>query len=326
MRLVGKSMAMREQNVEVDISFTADKKKGPDLSLTFVSLDCHSKLEANLLSEMSQVANNNNGHRHKTGFNTLLVITSVVLLHLIAIIVINHLWTRVIPIAKKVAAPKIQSYLYQIPKNASEQVMQVGSHIDSQAKVAQTVNQQENKATAAIVQPEPKLVPENANQATEQVKSAVMAPPVSSPSQKMSQELIQKSGKELGQKANRSSQFTQSYLAKQRANELDALVINSANQYTRKRSLSEMDADMQELVFLEVETYSKVSITDHRLDPNRIVRQGDTCYRIVKVPTQINPHAENLGYPFNCGGDKIKKAINDVISARLEKRMVSKNR
>ncbi|ABZ76464.1 hypothetical protein Shal_1899 [Shewanella halifaxensis HAW-EB4] len=321
-------MAMLEQNVEVDISFTADKKEGPDLSLTFASLDCHSKLEVNLLSEscllseMSQVADYNNGHRHKTGFNTLLVITSVFLLHLIAIIVINHLWTRAIPIAKKVVAPKIQSYLYQIPKNASEQVMQVGghvdNHVDSQAKVEQTVNQQENKETAAIVQPETKWVPVNANQANEQVKSAVMAPLVSSPTQSLNQR--------IGQKTSRPSQFTQSYLAKQRANKLDDLVIDSANQYTRKRSLSEMDADMQELVFLEVDKYSKVSITDHRLDPNRIVRLGDTCYRIVKVPTQINPYAENLGYPFNCGGDKIKKAINDAISARLEKRMVSKNR
>lgn len=57
---------------------------------------------------------------------------------------------------------------------------------------------------------------------------------------------------------------------------------------------------------------------DSALDPNRIVKVGSTCYRVVKTPTQLNPNAENLGFPFKCGQTDDERLLDASLKARIQ--------
>lgn len=118
--------------------------------------------------------------------------------------------------------------------------------------------------------------------------------------------------------------FTQRYFERQREQALDDLVLEQANQYTKRSNLSEMSPEMEVLIVPNADDFSGPTSLDLELDPNRIVRKGDTCYRVVKVGTQINPYAENLGFPFNCSGKKMNQEIDDAIKAQLDKMMVKR--
>ena len=91
--------------------------------------------------------------------------------------------------------------------------------------------------------------------------------------------------------------FTQRYFERQREQALDDLVLEQANHYSKRSNLSEMSPEMEVLIVPNADDFSGPTSLDLELDPNRIVRKGDTCYRVVKVGTQINPYAENLGFP-----------------------------
>ncbi|MCZ4338685.1 hypothetical protein [Shewanella colwelliana] len=119
------------------------------------------------------------------------------------------------------------------------------------------------------------------------------------------------------------NQMTGDYLHRQRQNALEQLITKQANRYTQPRSLSVMDGDMIELVLPQVDEFSNALSLDSRVDPNRIVKHGDTCYRIVSVATPINPYAENIGYPFKCGGDNVKQALKKALDERLTKMALS---
>lgn len=115
------------------------------------------------------------------------------------------------------------------------------------------------------------------------------------------------------------SLFTQQYFERQREQALDALVIEQADKFTRKSNMSEMSPEMEVLFVPNADDFGGTTSLDLPLDPNRIVRKGDTCYRVVQVGTQVNPNAENLGFPINCSGKKINQAIDDAIQSRLNK-------
>ena len=84
-------------------------------------------------------------------------------------------------------------------------------------------------------------------------------------------------------------------------------------------SLSELTPEMFDIEIIEIEDKRQATTLDHRLDPNRIMKHGDTCYRIVPLPTQINPHAEGLGFAEPCDSARMKKALNKAIQNRLSK-------
>ncbi len=107
------------------------------------------------------------------------------------------------------------------------------------------------------------------------------------------------------------------YMVRYRQSRLDELVERAANNAIQKKSMSEMDGEMRGLVLPKENEYETAITLDSKLDPNRIVKIGDTCYRVVSVATPINPHGENLGFPFKCGGDKVKQAINDSLDKHL---------
>ncbi|MGI2208402.1 hypothetical protein ACROAD_08955 [Shewanella baltica] len=118
------------------------------------------------------------------------------------------------------------------------------------------------------------------------------------------------------------SLFTQQYFERQREQALDDLVIKQADKFTRKSNMSEMSPEMEVLFVPNADDFGGTTSLDLPLDPNRIVRKGDTCYRVVRLGTQINPNAENLGFPINCSGKKINQAIDDAIQSRLNKMML----
>ncbi|MDT3272731.1 hypothetical protein Q4Q54_04440 [Shewanella sp. SP2S2-4] len=118
------------------------------------------------------------------------------------------------------------------------------------------------------------------------------------------------------------SLFTQQYFERQREQGLDDLVIEQADKFTRKSNMSEMSPEMEVLFVPNADDFGGTTSLDLPLDPNRIVRKGDTCYRVVQVGTQVNPYAENLGFPFDCSGKKINQAIDDAIQSRLNKMML----
>ncbi|MDT3308207.1 hypothetical protein [Shewanella vaxholmensis] len=118
------------------------------------------------------------------------------------------------------------------------------------------------------------------------------------------------------------SLFTQQYFERQREQELDDLVIEQADKFTRKSNMSEMSPEMEVLFVPNADDFGGTTSLDLPLDPNRIVRKGDTCYRVVQVGTQVNPYAENLGFPFGCSGKKINQAIDDAIQSQLNKMML----
>ncbi|QSX38822.1 hypothetical protein [Shewanella sedimentimangrovi] len=109
------------------------------------------------------------------------------------------------------------------------------------------------------------------------------------------------------------------FIADKNAQALETLGQEYADRKTIPGGMSEMLPDMEVLEVPNADDIYKPSTLDHRLDPNRIIKKGDTCYRIVKVPTPLNPHAENPGFPFNCGGDKVKQAIKEGINRHLER-------
>lgn len=118
------------------------------------------------------------------------------------------------------------------------------------------------------------------------------------------------------------SLFIQQYFERQREQALDDLVIEQADKFTRKSNMSEMSPEMEVLFVPNADDFGGTTSLDLPLDPNRIVRKGDTCYRVVQVGTQVNPYAENLGFPFDCSGKKINQAIDDAIQSRLNKMML----
>ncbi|MEZ9141549.1 MULTISPECIES: hypothetical protein [unclassified Shewanella] len=102
---------------------------------------------------------------------------------------------------------------------------------------------------------------------------------------------------------------------------LNTLISQQAHLATSKSgaSLSELTPEMFDIEIIEIEDKRQATTLDHRLDPNRIMKHGETCYRIVPLPTQINPHAEGLGFAEPCDSAKMKKVLGKAIQNRLSK-------
>ncbi|MDO6679920.1 hypothetical protein [Shewanella sp. 4_MG-2023] len=84
-------------------------------------------------------------------------------------------------------------------------------------------------------------------------------------------------------------------------------------------STSELTPEMDDIELIVIEDKRQPTTLNHRLDPNRIVKIGETCHRLVALPTQINPYAEGLDLGHPCEGGKTKKALDNAIQQRLSK-------
>jgi hypothetical protein len=83
-------------------------------------------------------------------------------------------------------------------------------------------------------------------------------------------------------------------------------------------TLSEMTPEMPRYKVQIIEDNTQPTTLNHRLDPNRRVKKGDTCYKVVKLGTQVNPYAEGLGFAEPCDPvSPTKRAVDAAISNRL---------
>ncbi|WP_445775218.1 hypothetical protein [Shewanella sp.] len=79
-------------------------------------------------------------------------------------------------------------------------------------------------------------------------------------------------------------------------------------------TMSEMDAPLDFIELTPQLDTSQPHTLNHKLDPNRIVKQGDYCYRVVNLATQVNPHGWGLGFAEFCGEDKQKQQLTEAIN------------
>jgi hypothetical protein len=101
---------------------------------------------------------------------------------------------------------------------------------------------------------------------------------------------------------------------------LDTLIgSQTALQNKPTGTMSEMDPNLDFIELAAEIDISQPHTFNHRLDPNRIVKQGDYCYRVVELPTQVNPHGWGLGFATFCGEDKVKKQLTESINNRVNR-------
>jgi hypothetical protein len=99
---------------------------------------------------------------------------------------------------------------------------------------------------------------------------------------------------------------------------LDTLVgSQTALQNKPTGTMSEMDLNLDFIELAAEIDISQPHTFNHRLDPNRIVKQGDYCYRVVELATQVNPHGWGLGFATFCGEDQVKKQLTEAIRKRV---------
>ena len=115
-------------------------------------------------------------------------------------------------------------------------------------------------------------------------------------------------------------QASSQYIQRDNINELE-LLISSQTALPKKNvgTMSEMDPQLDFIELTPKVDTSQPNTLNHRLDPNRIVKQGDYCYRVVDLATQVNPHGWGLGFAEYCGEDESKKQLTEAINNRISK-------
>ncbi|KFZ37242.1 hypothetical protein HR45_11205 [Shewanella mangrovi] len=112
------------------------------------------------------------------------------------------------------------------------------------------------------------------------------------------------------------SDATAHYLRQQQQAAVQSSV-NYAQHQKAHKSESDMTPNLDALVLPTVPVAERNGSLDSPLDPNRIVKNGDTCYRVVKTPTQLNPYAENLGFAFKCGKTDDERLLESSLKNRI---------
>ncbi|MBW8184839.1 hypothetical protein [Shewanella nanhaiensis] len=246
-------------------------------------------------------------HRQPT-----LVLLFVFIGHFVLIGMLHHVWQPQRLALPEHKAPKLSSYIYYEPKVEPKVIKEMVEPIKNIVKEEVSVSPEpEDKPLVQVSDfPQTREDKEEVSvKAQESLKLDVIA----------SKEADSSHDKVRVKSEGSLSQSTRNYFQRQREQALDELVISQSDRYTRKRSLSEMDGDMIILSLPEHNVWEETKTLDSNLDPNRIVKQGSTCYRIVKTPNPLNPHAENLGYPFRCDGKSLVSDLQKAIAKRAEK-------
>jgi hypothetical protein len=113
-------------------------------------------------------------------------------------------------------------------------------------------------------------------------------------------------------------QATSHFIQQNNIAALDTLIgSQTALQNKPTGTMSEMDSNLDFIELAPEIDISQPHTFNHRLDPNRIVKQGDYCYRVVELPTQVNPHGWGLGFATFCGEDQVKNQLTEAIRKRV---------
>ncbi|QHS12247.1 hypothetical protein [Shewanella sp. Arc9-LZ] len=115
-------------------------------------------------------------------------------------------------------------------------------------------------------------------------------------------------------------QATSHFIQQNNIAALDTLIgSQTALQNKPTGTMSEMDPNLDFIELAAEIDISQPHTFNHRLDPNRIVKQGDYCYRVVELATQVNPHGWGLGFATFCGEDQVKKQLTEAINNRVNR-------
>ncbi|MGI2106338.1 hypothetical protein ACRN9A_14415 [Shewanella frigidimarina] len=115
-------------------------------------------------------------------------------------------------------------------------------------------------------------------------------------------------------------QATSHFIQQNNIAALDTLIgSQTALQNKPTGTMSEMDPNLDFIELTPEIDINQPHTFNHRLDPNRIVKQGDYCYRVVELPTQVNPHGWGLGFAEFCGEDQVKKQLTEAINNRVNR-------
>lgn len=115
-------------------------------------------------------------------------------------------------------------------------------------------------------------------------------------------------------------QATSHFIQQNNIAALDTLIgSQTALQNQPTGTMSEMDPNLDFIELAPEIDINQQHTFNHRLDPNRIVKQGDYCYRVVELPTQVNPHGWGLGFAEFCGEDQVKKQLTEAINNRVNR-------
>ncbi|HBF45771.1 MAG TPA: hypothetical protein DDW91_04485, partial [Shewanella frigidimarina] len=115
-------------------------------------------------------------------------------------------------------------------------------------------------------------------------------------------------------------QATSHFIQQNNIAALDTLIgSQTALQNQPTGTMSEMDPNLDFIELAPEIDINQPHTFNHRLDPNRIVKQGDYCYRVVELPTQVNPHGWGLGFAEFCGEDQVKKQLTESINNRINR-------
>ncbi|MFT5235070.1 MAG: hypothetical protein ACI90A_000432 [Shewanella sp.] len=256
---------------------------------------------------------NSNQYNGFSRYRTNLIFLFLVTIgHLLLILLLQQVWQPQVLYFPKQQLPKLKAFIYYEPKI---EVVPDKVAVEQERAPLETTPVDESLNLDAVKEAEVTIVEvllaEDKALLEEVVDQDLQPVVVKTPDQETLHQ--------IGKSSLNVSQSTQGYFQRQRAKALDDLVIGESIRYTRKRSLSEMDGEMIILSLPEYDSLAETRTFDSELDPNRIVKQGSTCYRVVKTPNPINPHAENLGYPFRCDGKSLVSDLQKSIAARAEK-------
>ena len=213
----------------------------------------------------------------------------VVLLHVSLLVFLASNWqapnkVEQLQQLQKELSPKLKAFLYQVPV--------------------------QKKVEPFIPQIKPQTVKEPEVQtAAESVKEIQKVEPLETTNTDEPQNKPEK----VPQKPFNFKAATQAYMQKQQQQKFGELKFG--NEQYQYGSVSEMTPQMKQEWLPERKTAADKKTLDHRLDPNRIVREGHVCRRVVKIIDPIGGDKESLGYPFKCGKTDQEKAL----AASLEK-------
>ncbi|MGI2174821.1 hypothetical protein [Shewanella ulleungensis] len=115
-------------------------------------------------------------------------------------------------------------------------------------------------------------------------------------------------------------QATSRYIQQHNNQQFEQLIdLQAASKNKPVGTMSEMDATLDFIELTPKIDTSQPQTLNHKLDPNRIVKQGDYCYKVVNLATQVNPHGWGLGFAEFCGEDKQKQQLTEAINNRVNK-------
>ncbi|RYV04205.1 hypothetical protein SOPP22_00210 [Shewanella sp. OPT22] len=220
-------------------------------------------------------------------------ISLVVLLHVALFWFLASSWqapnkVEQLQLLQKPMLPKLKAFLYQMPSTPQQQVPEEKSH-------PVTVVEPEIKSTSEAI-----------------IEASIVTELEIKNKQQSAETLEQETPKDFNFKA-----ATQSYLQRQQQQKFESLAFG--NEQYRYGSLSEMTPQMKQEWLPARETFAEVENLDHQFDPNRIIREGHECFRIVKHYNPIAGDKENLGYKFKCGKTDQEKALAASLGKYLKK-------